>query len=228
MISPCVDILRRLVTQINAELGGRQGVKHTSPDLERDIQHLMDSLADKDVYTEIPGRRIDSDGPKSACVPNAVGLGWTQLAGPLADFNAQLRRLQKRCTMVPLSGAPYTSAPPAVPVPSRAAAEPTAITPSDPFVLAARILARVSPTPLDSYRGDRPVPDDDVALPTGLAPRLSSPTPADLAAAAEEEEYWSGFPSEDLDLEESSRGSFTLDSAADVALDMDDLCTLDE
>ncbi|OJT14839.1 hypothetical protein TRAPUB_8633 [Trametes pubescens] len=230
MISPCVDILRRLVTQINAELGGRQGVKHTSPDLERDIKHLMDSLNDKDVYTEVPGRRIESDGPKSTCVPNAVGLGWTQLAGPLADFNVQLRRLQKRCTTVPLTGAPYTSAQPAVTVSAGAAVAPTAVPSSDASVLtAAQTLAHASTAPLDgdSNRGDRPTLNIDATLPTGLAPHSSSSVPVD-PAAAEEEEYWSKFPWDDLDTEESSSDSFTLDSAADVALDMDDLCTLDE
>ncbi|KAI0723617.1 hypothetical protein C8Q76DRAFT_767461 [Earliella scabrosa] len=44
-VSPAIDILRRLSAQINGTLGSRQGAKHTSPDLERDINELIDALA---------------------------------------------------------------------------------------------------------------------------------------------------------------------------------------
>ncbi|KAI0661524.1 hypothetical protein C8Q70DRAFT_903404, partial [Cubamyces menziesii] len=98
-ISPCINILRRLATQINQDLGSRQGSKHTTPDLDFDIHELMDSLAHHRVYDIEPGRTISSEKPT---VLNAVSAGLGQLAGPLADFNAQVRRLQARCQMTPV------------------------------------------------------------------------------------------------------------------------------
>ena len=50
MISPCIDVLRKLATQIHDDLGSRQGTKHTSPDLERDLDILVRSLKEHNVY----------------------------------------------------------------------------------------------------------------------------------------------------------------------------------
>ncbi|KAI8971036.1 hypothetical protein BD414DRAFT_426749, partial [Trametes punicea] len=99
LISPRVNILRQPVTQVNSELGTRQGVKHTSPDLERDITHLMESLREHGVYPVEPGRVLETVKPS---VPTVVALGCTQLSGPLSDFNCQLFRLQERCQMKPV------------------------------------------------------------------------------------------------------------------------------
>ncbi|OSD06261.1 hypothetical protein PYCCODRAFT_1354209, partial [Trametes coccinea BRFM310] len=98
-ISPCIDILHRLATQINHDLGSRQGAKHTSPSVERDISELMDALAQHRVYEVEPGRVIDTEKP---VIPNASSAGLAQLAGPLADFNAQIKRLQARCRLTPV------------------------------------------------------------------------------------------------------------------------------
>ncbi|KAL1948717.1 hypothetical protein VTO73DRAFT_10523 [Trametes versicolor] len=208
MISPCVDILRQLVTRINMELGGRQGIKHTSPDLERDITQLMDSLADKGVYTEDPGRHIETDTPKSgACVPNAVGLGWSQLAGPLADFNVQLQQLQKRCTMTPLVGAPYTTTQPTT---------PSAQGPSGPSPTQA--VPATLTNPLDASVAMPASTSDPSSMVQGLA---STPD-----ETLEDVHYWKSFESfswEEYDADERARSPFSLDTAADVALDMDDL-----
>ncbi|KAF8952570.1 hypothetical protein BDZ97DRAFT_1768339 [Flammula alnicola] len=59
MVSPCVDILRKLSTKINHELGTEQGSKHTIPDLEQDIKTIMKVLQEHDVYEIIPGRVVD-------------------------------------------------------------------------------------------------------------------------------------------------------------------------
>ena len=104
MITPCIDLLRRLASQIHIDLGSRQGIKHTSPDLDRDINELVESLAEQDVYTYQPGRFIDSDKP---VVPNAVAEGWNLLLNPLNEFNNALRRLQARCRMTPVVGSKY-------------------------------------------------------------------------------------------------------------------------
>ena len=104
MITPCIDILRRLASQIHIDLGSRQGVKHTSPELDRDVNELTESLSEQAIYTYQPGRVIDTDKP---IVPNAVAEGWNQLFTPLNDFNNALRRLQARCRMTPIVGQSY-------------------------------------------------------------------------------------------------------------------------
>ncbi|KAH9887686.1 hypothetical protein C8Q73DRAFT_748529 [Cubamyces lactineus] len=188
MISPCVDILRRLATQINTELGARQGTKHTSPDLEKDIAHLMTSLQEHAVYEINRGRRVESEQLRVP-IPNVVALGCANLLGPLTDFNAHLARLQRRCHMKPLSGSPTGSQP---------------MQPHSPLI-----------------------PDPSIS--TGeayVAPQLSS-----SPDYANEEEYWREVDT--LPWVDSSEGDdggferalFTLETAGDVALDMDDLDT---
>ncbi|KAJ7625927.1 hypothetical protein FB45DRAFT_922649 [Roridomyces roridus] len=49
LVSPCIDVFRKLATKINVDLGARQGSKHATPDLTRDIDALMGSLAEHEV-----------------------------------------------------------------------------------------------------------------------------------------------------------------------------------
>jgi len=93
MISPCITVLRQLVTSMNHALGSKQGTKHAAPDLTRDISEIRRSLADANVYQIQPGRVIDSE---KGAVPNVVSAGLSQLAGPLSDYNRMLTRLKKR------------------------------------------------------------------------------------------------------------------------------------
>ncbi len=207
MISPCIDILRRLATHINHDLGARQGSKHTSPDLQADIQELMDVLAEFGVYEKDLGRTIETDKP---VIINAVSAGLTQLAGPLADFNSQLRRLQNRCTMTPVVGTPYVGRPPPAATSTSSDAEPVPSTTST---------NSVNPAPHDTpstatiaATSEMPAPDtsdlDSIAAETAVP---------DLAAVDDDETlYWAVF-----DEDEEERTPFSLDSAEDVALDMD-------
>ncbi|KAH9839465.1 uncharacterized protein C8Q71DRAFT_821461 [Rhodofomes roseus] len=100
MISPCIDILRRLSTQMNASLGAKLGSKHTSPSIQKDITVLMSSLHHHRVYELHPGRAIDDDKP---IVPDALTYGLELLEGPLEDFNHTFTKLQARCRSTPLS-----------------------------------------------------------------------------------------------------------------------------
>ncbi|KAH9912438.1 uncharacterized protein B0H18DRAFT_1054099 [Fomitopsis serialis] len=104
MVSPCIDILRRLSTQLNDSLGAKQGSKHTSPSLERDITVLMQSLRQHRVYELEPGREIDDD---KAVVPDSYTLGLELLEGPLDEFNRSIAKLQARCRSTPLVGGRY-------------------------------------------------------------------------------------------------------------------------
>ncbi|KAH9914215.1 uncharacterized protein B0H18DRAFT_887406 [Fomitopsis serialis] len=104
MISPCIDILRRLSTQMNTSLGAKIGSKHTNPSIEKDITLLMDSLRHHRVYELHPGRTIDDDNP---VVPDALTVGLELLEGPLGVFNEEFSKLQARCQSTPLTGGKY-------------------------------------------------------------------------------------------------------------------------
>ncbi|KAH9915834.1 uncharacterized protein B0H18DRAFT_1040104 [Fomitopsis serialis] len=93
MISPCINILRRLVTSVNDTLGSRQGTKHAAPDIKRDMEELRRSLAGANVYKIEKGRVID--GTK-AVVPNVISVGLLHLAGSLGEYNKMFTRLKKR------------------------------------------------------------------------------------------------------------------------------------
>ncbi|OCH84146.1 hypothetical protein OBBRIDRAFT_808450 [Obba rivulosa] len=73
MISPCIDILRQLATQINGTLGSKQGSKHHAPELEKDILELYRSMREHNIYQVERGRTVDykKDGERAA-VPNIV------------------------------------------------------------------------------------------------------------------------------------------------------------
>lgn len=107
MISPCVDILRRLATHINSTLGAQQGTKHASPSLDRDIGHLMASLRRFRVYELDPGRDIDDGTDSDAVVADSLTVGLQRLSEPLADFNASFAKLKARCSGQPLLGGKY-------------------------------------------------------------------------------------------------------------------------
>lgn len=105
MVSPCVDVLRRLAARIHNELGSQQGSRHTVPDLEKDIATLVDSLREHGVYEYKEGRVLD---PKDSPVPDILSVGLAALShgtstNPLAEFNAQFDRLRERRKLSPIS-----------------------------------------------------------------------------------------------------------------------------
>ncbi|KAI0073016.1 hypothetical protein K474DRAFT_1604071 [Panus rudis PR-1116 ss-1] len=106
MISPCIDTLRKLATQMNQELGSRQGTKHTTPDIWRDINELMKSLHEHSVYRFEAGRTIPGD---KAEVPNLFTVGLDALKKPLKDYNIAFQKLQARRRMKPLLGEPAST-----------------------------------------------------------------------------------------------------------------------
>lgn len=92
MISPCVHILRQLAKQVHQTFGLHQGTKHTSPDLQVDIDRLMASLKEHRVYTVDEGRKIPvEEGISNAEVPNTVTEGTKNLQGPLGEYNSIFR-----------------------------------------------------------------------------------------------------------------------------------------
>lgn len=108
MVSPCVDVLRRLATRIHTELGSHQGSKHTVPDLKKDLNMLMESLKEHEVYTIKAGRVLD---PLDSPIPDILSTGFAALThgtsassvSPLEDFNIQFNRLRERRRLIPVS-----------------------------------------------------------------------------------------------------------------------------
>ncbi|KAJ7264138.1 hypothetical protein C8J57DRAFT_1624548 [Mycena rebaudengoi] len=105
LVSPCVDVLRRLATSINADLGSRQGNKHTIPDLEDDIFLLMASLQEHEVYIIKEGRTLDDDEMPAPDVLSAGAAALTHgtTNNPLDDFNAQFDQIRRRRDLLPVS-----------------------------------------------------------------------------------------------------------------------------
>ena len=73
--------------QINCDLGAHQGSKHTSPDLECDIEELMCLLAKHSVYTMELGHTIDDN---KGIVLNTTLLRLSLPVNPLHDFNISM------------------------------------------------------------------------------------------------------------------------------------------
>ncbi|KAF6743049.1 hypothetical protein DFP72DRAFT_859600 [Ephemerocybe angulata] len=130
MISPCVTALRDLATSMKVNLGTDIGTKHQAPDLSRDIQVLMNSLAEHGVYAKTIGRKLDAEDPPVVDVIQA-GLQSLVEGTALGEYNSAFAKLQKRRQMMPIytegdspeAGSALTStsdhpAPPSSPAPA--------------------------------------------------------------------------------------------------------------
>ncbi|KAH9023894.1 hypothetical protein EDB85DRAFT_1894563 [Lactarius pseudohatsudake] len=96
-----------VVTEIERKstLGSKQGNRHASADLTKDIKILMDSLKQNDIYEEVLGRTLGDD---ESPAPDVIGEGYTALTwgakSPLRQFNRLVSTLQRRCGIQPLAG----------------------------------------------------------------------------------------------------------------------------
>ena len=87
-MAPCVDVLRQLSKNFNDNLGADQGTKHAPVKLTDDIQSLMESLEENNVYQLQNGQELDEDdGP----VKDVMAVGLQNLVegnkNPLSDYN---------------------------------------------------------------------------------------------------------------------------------------------
>ncbi|CDO73697.1 hypothetical protein BN946_scf185015.g25 [Trametes cinnabarina] len=168
--------------------------------------HHLDALAQHRVYEVEPGRVIDTEKP---VIPNASSAGLAQLAGPLADFNAQIKRLQARCRLTPVVGAPYLPTPHAPHEPSsvRVSSESQPRLPADSDGLSTG--THSEPTAVLVTNIPSPAPEE--------AP-LDQPAVnldcEDMWEDDDESAYWAVY-------EDAESMPFSLESEADVALDMD-------
>ncbi|KAJ6455499.1 hypothetical protein DFH09DRAFT_1384541, partial [Mycena vulgaris] len=207
LVSPCVDVLRRLATSMNRDLGSRQGNKHTIPDLDNDIQCLMASLTEHEVYIKKEGRVLDDD---EMPVPDVLSAGAAALthgttSNPLQDFNAQFDRLRERRALLPVAALTQY-------LPEN--------TPAAPETSAAALVEMFA-----SETGPEPVP-----IPTMAGDQLTASTQQhdlpELVPPSDSEDESEGGMDEDEDLFAQSP-TLTREDEADVDLDMDDDWLLD-
>ncbi|EPS92574.1 hypothetical protein FOMPIDRAFT_1056740 [Fomitopsis schrenkii] len=230
MISPCIDVLRRLASYMNPSLGALQGTKHAATSLDKDIRQLVSSLRSHRVYEFQPGRIIDDGTGQSAVVRDSITHVLQQLAEPLKEFNTAFAKLQSRCDNTPLLGEKYStlgvglSEPaPVAPQASNAVAPAPAVTVPAPATAAQASTEGTSPP--ESPPGSLPLAaaDGDESDESGHdAPSESSASSSDGAPdldSAEAESSGENLEDEDVDFD--SPTCFSLDTAEDVALDMD-------
>ncbi|KAI0719033.1 hypothetical protein C8Q72DRAFT_878316 [Fomitopsis betulina] len=198
MISLCIDVLRCLASHINISLGALQGTKHATPSLDKDIRQLVKSLHSHHIYKYQPGRTTDNGTGQSAVVRDSITYGLQQLGGPLKEFNVAFERLQSQCENTPLLGEKYTSvAAPQVPDAIAPAADGDMLHPGPPTAEGELGHPHDAPSEcsLSSNDGVSDVDSDGSGVESskdeGKAEDLDSPT------------------------------CFSLDTAEDVALDMD-------
>ncbi|KAJ7599782.1 hypothetical protein C8J56DRAFT_999560 [Mycena floridula] len=106
MIAPCVQALRHIADMMKSSLGIDIGTQHTAPDLMNDINRLMQSLDENNVYKLTKGRVLDDD---DLPVSDVMSVGLQNLtdntSNPLTEFNKAFSRLQARRRMTPVVGA---------------------------------------------------------------------------------------------------------------------------
>lgn len=104
MIEPCVDVLCQLARHFNSEFGSSQGTRHAPPDLSKDIQTLMISLDEHNVYRIQKGRLLDDDDKH---VKHMFQVGLINLSAgtksPLSDYNESFQLLQRRRRIMTVS-----------------------------------------------------------------------------------------------------------------------------
>ncbi|KAG8914177.1 hypothetical protein FRC01_004190 [Tulasnella sp. 417] len=110
-ISPCIDILRKLATQMHLTLGTRQGSRHQTPGIARDLHVLMEDLAVRKVYVYEAGREFDEDDPppKDVITEGAIALINGGDSSPLAQYNAAFNTLRKRMAVPVIVGSSIPS-----------------------------------------------------------------------------------------------------------------------
>ncbi|KAI0309837.1 hypothetical protein OF83DRAFT_1232886, partial [Amylostereum chailletii] len=102
-IAPCIQVLRALATSVNGMFGAKQGDRHATPDLTNDVDALMTSIWENQVYTVCLCREFADDDPPAvdAMAAGAQSLTWGANS-PLKQFNEQMVTLRHRLRVQPL------------------------------------------------------------------------------------------------------------------------------
>lgn len=221
MISPCVNILRQLSTAINSFLGSHQGTTHAPPDLKDDIETLMRSLEEHEVYTVNKGRTLDEDDPP---VKDVIAIGTYALtdssSNPLDEYNKAFKRLQTRRRLTPIvGGAPSQSSGSAPRSPRDSG--PQASTSSH-----ASFISPAHPPPSDASR-ETPIPPAPMSRqPEGTPATYEDDPPeggedSDTSSSGSSESDGDEMGELDQVLDEDDEPTLERLEAEDVSLDMD-------
>ncbi|KAJ7284689.1 hypothetical protein C8J57DRAFT_1169805 [Mycena rebaudengoi] len=207
MISPCISILRQLSTMITRVLGTDQGTQHEPADLTEDIDVLMSSLSEHSVY-QVQGRFF-SEGDGSS-TPDVVSVGGQQLtdssSNPLTEYNTTFRKLQMRCRQRPLVGESSSDS-----ISSETPA--TTITQDTIGSLTSQALGGSSLDLIPVLSDERSTTSDSEDDAASAGSEVDDPEDHD-----DESGNLSAF---EQALEGDAEPTLTLDTAADVSLDMD-------
>ncbi|KAJ7221694.1 hypothetical protein GGX14DRAFT_559176 [Mycena pura] len=198
MVAPCITALRHLSTSIINILGSDQGTKHEPADLSTDIQLLMKSLAENQVY-QIQGRVFaEEDGAPTLDV---ITAGIQQLSdstsNPLTECNAAFLQLQARRRLTPLVD---TAAPPSV-QPVLTLAAPVSIPPAVVPAVPTRNLSSPPSIADDQSEASNSSDHDSLFDEDLLGPTLTRDTAADVALDMDggDEGFIFGGEMDDLD-----------------------------
>lgn len=206
MVAPCVNVLRNLANNIKKVLGqASQGTRHSAPDLSVDIAVLMDSLKEHKVYEKEIGRTLE-DEDEVADVVSIGALALIAEGGPLDEYNKAFKRLQQRRRMRPVVGDGVNDM-----------EKGSALSPSPPSPP-----PRMSPSAINQAQ-DAPLlaaPLAEHDSDGGREEEEEESSDSEVEKEEEELEFDRIFATEDATL--------TLDTAEDVALDMDAVVSDDD
>ncbi|KAG8972520.1 hypothetical protein FRB90_010186, partial [Tulasnella sp. 427] len=221
-ISPCIDILRKLTTQMHVTLGTRQGSRHQAPDITRDINVLMDDLAARRVYVYEAGREFDDDDPppRDVITEGAISLISGGESSPLAQYNATFNTLRRRCAVPVLVGSgpiPNASAGTSRPSEPSLPSAPTSSESTRP------VIHRDGQDSLDQGRHNH---REEVGSGVGVREPSESGESSDGEAGSVASDEEGSVLGEDTLVEydgnhDASGGELALEAAEDVALEMD-------
>jgi hypothetical protein len=98
MISPCANVLRRVVHEFHNSLGEDQGIKHRTADLAKDIDILVASMLEHKTYENIAGQTFDDNKytPLDIISKGYGILAHGVLRDSIGEFNAKFVKLQQR------------------------------------------------------------------------------------------------------------------------------------
>ena len=189
-------------------LGSDLGTAHHPMDLSVDLPDLMESLDDHEVYTFKKGRHLDND---DLPVPDIISVGLNELhsgkLSPLKDYNMAFQRLQARRRLVPLVGVVLDDSTMSDPNP-------------DPNVDPAPMVPPIMSSPHPPYC---PMP---LVQPPSTQPTTNRTDKVDDHDFDGLEEFEDDDDVEELgefleSFDDDAEPSLSLETAADVSLDMD-------
>ncbi|THV07052.1 hypothetical protein K435DRAFT_960028 [Dendrothele bispora CBS 962.96] len=103
MITPCIGVLRDIARRMNDMLGADIGTRHAPANLRDDIDTLMQSLDEHDVYRLRKGRELEEDEIVIDAITTGLQALTDAIDNPISEYNAAFKKLQRRRQMRPVT-----------------------------------------------------------------------------------------------------------------------------